>query len=107
LAVPKTRKEGSGIFPAKKLEIGKVRVRIKMYLSKPVWTFAFQIWRAFSSCEPLLFLSFSEAEVSPDLVLLFLLSSACTFLLLMKEKGAFPFREAFLLRVQLSRKGFL
>jgi hypothetical protein len=65
--------------------MGNVRVRIKIYLSKPVSTVVFQPWRVFSSCESLLFLSFFEAEVFPDRVLLFLLSSSCHRLLLIKE----------------------
>ena len=35
---------------------------------KPFWTVVFQLWRVFSSCGSLLFLSFFEAEVFPDLV---------------------------------------
>ena len=76
-------------------------------LSKPVLTVVFHLWRVFSSCGCLLFLSFSEAEVFPDLALLFLLSSACTFLLLTKETDSFSSLEAVLAFVQLSSQGFL
>ena len=76
---------GSRILAAEKLDIGNVRVRTRIYLSKPILTVVFQLWRVFSSCGSLLFLSFFEAEVFPDLVLLFLLSSACYCLLLIKE----------------------
>jgi hypothetical protein len=65
------------------------RVRTKIYLSKPFWTVVFQVWQAFSSCVFLLFPSSSEAEVLSDLVLLFLLSSARTYLLLTDELNHF------------------
>ena len=66
-------------------------MRTKIYLSKPVLTVVFQLWRVFSSCGSLLCLSFFEAEVFPDLVALFLLSSACHCLLIIKENGSFSF----------------
>ena len=62
-----------------------MRSRTKIRLSKLVSIVVFQPCRVFSSCGHLLFLSFFEAEVFPDLVLLFLLSSACHYLLLIKE----------------------
>jgi hypothetical protein len=46
-------------------------------LVKLVWIVVFHLWRVFSVCGHLVFLSFFEVEVLPDLVLLFLLSSAC------------------------------
>jgi hypothetical protein len=69
----------------------RVCARTKIYLSKPFWTVVFQVWQAFSSCALLLFPSSSEAEVLPDLVLLFLLSSARTYLLLTDEMNHFMF----------------
>jgi hypothetical protein len=101
---PRHGKRVLGFFLLKK-EIGKARTKI--FLSKPVWTVVFQLWRVFSSCGCLLFLSFSEAEVLSGLALLFLLSSACTFLLLTKETDSFSFREVVLAFVQLSSQGFL
>ena len=62
-----------------------MRDRTKIRLSKLVLTVVFHLWRVFSSCGHLLFLSFFEAEVFPDLVLLFLLSSARHCLLLINE----------------------
>jgi len=61
------------------------RVRTKRYLPKAVLTVVFQLSLVSSSCGSLLFLSFFEAEVFPDLVLLFLPSSAYHSLLLIKE----------------------
>jgi hypothetical protein len=69
----------------------RVCARTKIYLSKPFWTVVFQVWQAFSSCALLLFPSSSAAEVLPDLVLLFLLSSARTYLLLTDELNHFMF----------------
>jgi hypothetical protein len=73
------------------IRIGNVCARTKICLSKPFWTVVFQVWQAFSSCALLLFPSSSAAEVLPDLVLLFLLSSARTYLLLTDELNHFMF----------------
>jgi hypothetical protein len=73
------------------IRIENVCVRTKMYLSKPFWTVVFHVWQSFSSCALLLFPSSSEAEVLPDLALLFLLSSARTYLLLTDEMKHFMF----------------
>jgi hypothetical protein len=45
----------------------------KIHLSKPVWTFVFQVEQTFSSCAYRLSPSLSQAEVLSDLVVLFLL----------------------------------
>ena len=87
---------------AEKQDIGIVRVCAKIYLSKLVLIVVFQLWRVFSSCGSRLFLSFFEAEVFPDLVLLFLLSSACHCLLLIKEM-THSFVKLFFVFVQLSQ----
>ena len=66
-------------------------MRAPRYLSKPFWTVVFQVWQPFSSCALLLFPFSSEAEVLSDLVLLFLLSLARTYLLLTDEMNHFMF----------------
>ena len=66
-------------------------MRAPRYLSKPFCTVVFQVWQPFSSCALLLFPFSSEAEVLSDLVLLFLLSLARTYLLLTDEMNHFMF----------------
>jgi hypothetical protein len=58
---------------------------IKIKPSRLVLSVVFQLCRLFFSYGRLLFLSFCEAEVSPDLVHLFRLSSARYHLRLIKE----------------------
>jgi hypothetical protein len=60
-------------------------------LTKPIWTVAFQFWQAFYPYASFLFPSSSEVEAVFDLVLTFLLSSACNHLLLTKEKDSSSF----------------
>ena len=80
-----------------------MRLPIKMWLSKLVLTVVFRLCRVFSVCGHLLYLSFFEAEVSHGLVLLFLLSSACQCLLLVKEMTLFFFVKLFLAVIELSQ----
>ena len=68
-----------------------MRSRTKIRLSKLASSVVFQLCRVFSVCGHLPFLSFFEAEVFPDLVLLFLLSSACQCLRIIKEMILFLF----------------
>jgi hypothetical protein len=54
----------------------------------PIWTVAFHVWQAFCPYVAFLFPSSSEVEAAFDLVLMFLLSSACDHLLLTKKKDS-------------------
>jgi len=60
-------------------------------LTKPIWTVVSLAWHAFSPYVSLFFPSSSEVEAVFDLVLMFLLSSACDHLLLTEEKDLSSF----------------
>jgi hypothetical protein len=64
---------------------------------RPIWTVAFQGWQAFYPYASFLFPSSSEVEAVFDLVLMFLLSSACNHLLLTKKKDSPSFLRTILL----------